>query len=101
MKFQALALSLLFVSHEAFIVPMTRTTKSSSSSLASSSQEPSIEALRAAAAKAREEAERLRQVRVFREFLPSFGMDRLTVSLTCRLFSSLVSIGIRTIDAGQ
>lgn len=59
MKLQALALSLLFSSYEAFIVPMT---KARTISLASSPQEPSIEALREAAAKARQEAERLRQV---------------------------------------
>ncbi|GAX12822.1 hypothetical protein FisN_15Hh301 [Fistulifera solaris] len=58
MKLQAFLFSLLFSSHEAFIVPMTKTTKSV---LSMASQEPSIEALREAAAKARQEAERLRQ----------------------------------------
>jgi hypothetical protein len=64
MKLQAFLFSLLFSSHEAFIVPMTKTTKSV---LSMASQEPSIEALREAAAKARQEAERLRQVRIFYE----------------------------------
>lgn len=66
MRFQAIALclSLLVPTQEAFVVvsPMTKTKTVSLASSPSSPQEPSIEALREAAAKARQEAERLRQV---------------------------------------
>lgn len=57
MKLQTLAFSLLLPSYEAFVVPMTQRT-----SVSLKAGEPSIEALREAAAKARQEAERLRQV---------------------------------------
>jgi hypothetical protein len=88
MKVQAFIFSLFFSSHGAFIVPMTKTTKSG---LSLASQEPSIEALREAAAKARQEAERLRQVRI------SLQSEHALMAP----FTDPFSLGIRAIDTNQ